>query len=230
MAKKATASKAAKDPSTKSKSAKGPSTKSKSAKGPSTKTKATKDSGATRGSSTKSETTKRPNANQVRVKIRELAQQYQYDEQILLSLAEFVNGGALKAVEPSMQELKDAVIAAFNCSSYQELKQNSSFQLFVKDHSLKMTNRDAWLIVYRKFVGLPESERDAIGDTSINGIDVLRNFLPWKVFDLDPKVATAEDIKSAFNKLAKEHHPDHGGNAEVFEQLKIMRDSLLAAY
>jgi hypothetical protein len=199
-------------------------TSSKTTKGSSTKSKATK------GSASKSKAIKRPNANQVRVKIRELAQQYQYDEQVLLNLAEFVNGGEFKAVEPSMQELKDAVIKAFNCSSYQELKKNGNFQLFSKDHGLKMTNKDAWLIVYRKFVGLPDSERNSIGTTSINGVNVLRNFLPWKVFNLDPKAATTEDIKAAFNKLAKEHHPDHGGNADVFEQLKIMRDSLLAAY
>ncbi|MGJ3249163.1 MAG: DnaJ domain-containing protein [Elainellaceae cyanobacterium] len=172
----------------------------------------------------------RPNINQVRAKIRELAQDHNYDEQILLRFAEFVNGGAFKPVEPSMQDLKDAVIAAFNCSSYQELKKDSSFKLFVQEHHLKMTNKAAWLKVYRKFVGLPDSERNAIGTTSINGVDVLRNFLPWKVFDLNPKTATTDEIKSAFNKLAKEHHPDHGGNAEIFEQLKIMRDSLLAAY
>jgi hypothetical protein len=173
---------------------------------------------------------KRPNVNQVRAKIRELHQKYQYDEQILLGFAEFINDGAFQVVEPGMQELKNAVMEAFNCSSYKELQKNVSFKLFVQEHGLKMTTKDAWLKVYRKFVGLPESERDSIGATSINGVDVLRNFLPWKVFDLDPKVATADEIKSAFNKLAKEHHPDHGGNADVFEQLKIMRDSLLAAY
>lgn len=180
--------------------------------------------------SNSSKRTTRPNINQVRAKIRELAHQYSYDEQVLLRFAEFVNGAGFKPVEPSMQDLKDAVIAAFNCSSYQELKQNSSFKLFVQEYNLKMNNKAAWLKVYRKFVGLPESERNSIGTTSINGVDVLRNFLPWKVFDLDPKTATADEIKSAFNKLAKEHHPDHGGNAEVLEQLKIMRDSLLAAY
>lgn len=184
---------------------------------------------STTSSSSRSRT-KRPNINQVRAKIRELAGQHQYDEQVLLTFAEFVNGGAFKPVEPSMQDLKNAVISAFNCSSYAELKKNGSFALFVQDHNLKMTNKEAWLKVHRKFVGLPNSERDAIGSTSINGVDVLRNFLPWKVFDLDPTQVTADDIKSAFNKLAKEHHPDHGGNAEVFEKLKTMRDSLLAAY
>ncbi|MEL6401763.1 MAG: J domain-containing protein [Cyanobacteria bacterium J06626_4] len=172
----------------------------------------------------------RPNINKVRARIHELAEEYGYENQVLLSFAEFVNGGAFKAVEPSMQDLKKAVIAEFNCASYKDLKKNSIFSLFVREHDLKMNKKDAWFKAYRKFVGLPNNERDSIGTTSINGVDVLRNFLPWKVFKLDPKIATAEDIKSAFNQLAKEHHPDQGGSAEVFETLKTMRDSLLAAY
>mgnify|MGYP006274264849 CR=1 FL=1 len=181
-------------------------------------------------SSSKSKRKKRPNINKVRARIYEIAQQHDYDEQVLLEFAEFVNGGQFKPVEPSMQELKDAVMAAFDCTSYKELKKNSNFNLYIQEHKLKMNKKDSWLKVYRKFVGLPENERHAISSTSINGVDVLRNFLPWKVFDLDPKTATADDIKSAFNHLAKEHHPDHGGNSDVFEQLKTMRDSLLAAY
>jgi hypothetical protein len=173
---------------------------------------------------------KRPNLNQVRAKIYDLAKDYGYDEKVLLGFAEFINGGAFKPVEPSMQDLKNAVISAFECSSYQSLKKNGIFMLFVQEHKLKMNSKEAWLKVYRKFVGLPDSERNSIGATTINGVDVLRNFLPWKVFDLDPKSATAEDIKAVFNQLAKEHHPDYGGSADVFEKLKIMRDSLLAAY
>jgi len=173
---------------------------------------------------------KSPDINKVRAEIRQLAQKYDYDEQVLLKFAEFVNGGAFKPVEPSMQELKVAVITAFECSSYQELKQNGIFTLFVQEHKLKMNQKTAWLKAYRKFVGLPENELNAISNTSINGVDVLRNFLPWEVFQLNPKTATSEDIKSAFNQLAKEYHPDHGGHPDVFEKLKSMRDSLLAAY
>lgn len=173
---------------------------------------------------------KRPNVNQVRREVRRLAEECGYSEVILFGLAEFVNGGEFKPVEPTMQELKQAVLDSFGCSSYKELKKTSGFSLFVQEHDLKMNRKSSWLKVYRKFVGLPEHERNSIGSTSINGVDVLRNFLPWKVFDLDPKTATAGDIKSAFNQLAKEHHPDRGGRADVFEKLKSMRDSLLAAY
>jgi len=170
------------------------------------------------------------NINQVRAKILELSSAHNYDSQVLLSFAEFVHGGAFAPAEPSMNELKDAVIKTFKCSSYQELKRETAFALFVKDNALKMTTKKAWLKAYRKFVGLPDSERNAISSTSINGVDVLRNFLPWKVFALDPQKSTAGDIKAAFNQLALKHHPDKGGNPEVFQELKNMRDSLLAAF
>jgi curved DNA-binding protein CbpA len=48
------------------------------------------------------------------------------------------------------------------------------------------------------------------------------------VFSLDPSTASAEDIKDAFRRLAKEHHPDVGGDPRVMERLQKMRDSLLA--
>ncbi|WP_017324864.1 J domain-containing protein [Synechococcus sp. PCC 7336] len=182
------------------------------------------------GKKTGTKRKKRPNINQVRAQIRELTKEHDYSEEVLLGFAEFVNGGVFPVVEPSMGELKEAVIAAFDCTSYQQLKKDGNFQLFVQDRNLKMNTKKAWLEVYRRFVGLPESERDAIGSTSINGVDVLRNFLPWKVFQLDPKTAIADDVKAAFNRLAKQYHPDVGGNSEVFQKLKVMRDSLLAAY
>ena len=105
----------------------------------------------------KSKRVRRPNINKVRAEIRDLAQEHGYEEQVLLKFAEFVNGQPFKAVEPSMKELKDAVIESFGCSSYQQLKKETSFTLFVQDQQLRMTTKAAWLKAYRKFVGLPDS-------------------------------------------------------------------------
>jgi len=41
-------------------------------------------------------------------------------------------------------------------------------------------------------------------------------------------MATADNIKEAFRRLAKEHHPDMGGDKRVMERLQKMRASLLA--
>ena len=48
------------------------------------------------------------------------------------------------------------------------------------------------------------------------------------MFDLNAETAKPEDIKESFRRLAKNHHPDMGGDSRVFERLQKMRDSLLA--
>ena len=69
---------------------------------------------------------------------------------------------------------------------------------------------------------------DQTGSNCINGINVLENFRPWHVFGLDSKTASKDDVKNAFRDLAKIHHPDVGGDKQVFERIQKMRDSLLA--
>lgn len=40
----------------------------------------------------------------------------------------------------------------------------------------------------------------------------------YKILNVD-KIATKEEIKKAYKKLAKEHHPDHGGDEESFKEI-----------
>lgn len=181
-------------------------------------------------SNTKAKRLKRPNINQIREQIFHLSEQHGYSEEILLEFAEFINGGKFKPVELTMQQLKKAVTKAFGCRSYQELKKNGSFKLYIKDENLKLNLKSSWKQIYREWVDIPDSEKNDIGYGCINGIDIFKNFRPWEVFDLDSQKASAEDIKTAFRKLALEYHPDHGGDQRIFERLQHMRDSLLAAY
>ncbi|MBW4465051.1 MAG: J domain-containing protein [Pegethrix bostrychoides GSE-TBD4-15B] len=179
-------------------------------------------------------------------RIHEIVHEFGYDAQVLKEFAEFVQSQTKSArkpktstkstqtsktpkiKEPTVSELQAAVAKAFGCGDIKELKKHKAFKLAIAGQELDLRKKEGWLILYREWVRVPETERHEEGPTCINGIDVLKNFRPWHVFNLNPKTASTDDINTAFRHLAKQHHPDYGGNREVFEELQKMRDSLLA--
>ena len=48
---------------------------------------------------------------------------------------------------------------------------------------------------------------------------------PWEVLGIK-NGATQDEIKAAYRKKAKETHPDHGGSAEAFQQVRIAYEYL----
>lgn len=185
--------------------------------------------------------------NAIESRIQELVNKYGYDAEVLSDFAGFVQSQpkprkkktdtstrkpkATSTPKPkalNLKELQDAVAAAFECSDVKALKKHDAFKLAIAGRDLNLRTKDSWLALYREWVGVPENEQHEEGPSCINGIDVLKNFRPWQVFNLDPQSATSEDINAAFRRLAKQHHPDAGGQREVFERLQKMRDSLLA--
>lgn len=174
----------------------------------------------------------------VESKIQQLVAEFNYDPKVLREFADFIQSQPksrkarkkhiAKSKPLTMAELQSAVASAFNVKDAKELKKNNHFKLATMGRDLNLRTKDAWLVLYREWVAVPENEQHEEGPTCINGIDILKNFRPWHVFNLDPKNATSEDIETAFKKLAKQHHPDMGGDRRVFECLISMRDSLLA--
>lgn len=150
------------------------------------------------------------------------------DAKTLLTFAEFIHGKPFPEPTLNLAQLKAEVCKVFNCENAKELRQSSEFNLAMAGRTFDLKTKADWQKLYREWVGVPEAERNRSGTTCINGIDVLENFRPWHVFGLEPSTATADDIKGAFRRLAKEHHPDVGGDPRVMERLQKMRDSLLA--
>ena len=154
--------------------------------------------------------------------------------EILLNFAEQINGGpftepsATKPKAITMAKMKKAVLAKFGCKTVTELRKNKTFAMAFTGEKVALKTTDDWRKQYRKWIAVPDDERDQVGPTCINGIDVIENFRPWHVFGLDSATATIEDIKESFRQLAKTYHPDMGGDAHVFERLQKMRDSLIA--
>ena len=166
--------------------------------------------------------------------ISQLSVEEKITEEMLLSFAEKVNGGSFavpKAKKPktmSMAVAKKAVLSNFGCKTVTELRKNKNFTMSMTGETISLKSKDDWMKQYRRWIGVPEEERELIGPTCINGINVLENFRPWHVFGLDSKSASKEDVKNSFRNLAKIHHPDAGGDKRVFERIQKMRDSLLA--
>ena len=49
---------------------------------------------------------------------------------------------------------------------------------------------------------------------------------PYKILGIKSN-ANLNEIKSAYRKLAKENHPDNGGNKEIFQQINEAYNMLL---
>lgn len=154
--------------------------------------------------------------------------------EMLLNFAESINGGpfaeakTIKTKRLTMAKMKKDVLAKFGCRTVTELRKNKTFEMAFTGERVTLKSSEDWRIQYRKWVAVPEDERDQTGKNCINGINVIENFRPWHIFGLDSTTATEADIKNAFRALAKEHHPDAGGDEKVFTRLQKMRDSLLA--
>ncbi len=50
---------------------------------------------------------------------------------------------------------------------------------------------------------------------------------PLEKFGL-PKTASPEDVKDRWQKIAMEHHPDHGGDGDVFQKQFALYKAALA--
>jgi hypothetical protein len=133
-----------------------------------------------------------------------------------------------KKLDRSVVQQRIAELLADGSPDAAALCKSRQFTMAMAGRTFDLKTKAAWQKLYREWVGVPQAERNRSGATCINGIDVLENFRPWHVFGLEPFTASVEDIKEAVRRLAKEHHPDVGGNPRVMDRLQKMRDSLLA--
>jgi len=167
-----------------------------------------------------------------------LAEHYKVDSEVLLEFAQFVISNykqkdkvvRSKKIKPlSMAELKKAVYNYFKVKNTTELKKSGSFKMATDGmEAMNLGLKESWEVLYRKFIGILPGEDQEKGYGCINGIDIFKYFLPWRVFDLDPKSASKEDIKNAYRALSKTYHPDASGTGDtkVFDRINTMYQSI----
>jgi preprotein translocase subunit Sec63 len=179
-----------------------------------------------------------------------ICEQYSIESRILEDFADFViKNHRKKSPKPSLTklkttattttgpkvkpltltQLKQAVYAYFEVSNTTELKKSSMFQMATRAFdNINLSQRESWEKIYREYVGILPEEDGETGKHCINGINIFKYFYPYRVFELDPKTATKEDIKNAYYRLSKVYHPDNQetGDAEVFDCLTVMYKSI----
>lgn len=149
------------------------------------------------------------------------------------------NGPPLKP-----REIAKAVATHFGSNNITELRRNKGFGMATSGYDFDLKNLEDVKKIYRRHVGVLPDERFESGPSAINGIDVKKYFRPWDTFGIDPKTYDTiskdkakrksekarlqADIKKVFAGLSKKHHPDHGGDPEVFAILDTMKKSILA--
>lgn len=126
-------------------------------------------------------------------------------------------------------QLTKEVYEHFAVGSTPELKKSNAFQLATSSMGkLDLSKNAGWEMLYRKFIDVLPNEVNEEGHGCINGINIFKYDMPWRIFGLDPKTSTTEDIKSAYHQLSKIYHPDNSstGDAEIFDRLTIFYKSL----
>jgi hypothetical protein len=170
----------------------------------------------------------------VESEIQQLVAEYGYSKSILEGFALFVlqkepTKRKAKSKGLTLAQLKQAVYQHFQVKNTPALKKAGAFQMATSGMgTLDLSKKAGWETLYRKLIGILPNEENEQGYGCINGIDLFKYDLPWRVFGLDPKTATTEDIKSAYRELSKVYHPDNRntGDAHIFARLTLFYKSL----
>lgn len=131
-------------------------------------------------------------------------------------------------------DIKSAVFDYFGVGEKRTattLRKASRFLMETEGMDLpSLANAEGWKVLYREFVGYLPGEENQDGYGCINGVNIFQYFRPWRVFGLDPAIATQQEKKDAYYQLSKTYHPDNKdtGDARIFDLIKNMYASISA--
>lgn len=167
---------------------------------------------------------------QIKAEIIRISISHSYDTAILEAFAKFVAANPKPPKPLSMDQLKQAVYKHFGVQSTPALKKLGSFQMATDGmENLNMAQKNTWERLYREFVGVLPGEEYEEGKDCINGVNIFKYFLPWKILGIEPTLDT-DRVKAAYRELAKIYHPDNleTGDSRIFQRLHVIYQSLIA--
>jgi hypothetical protein len=140
---------------------------------------------------------------------------------------------AIPKKELTIQQIKNAVYQSFGVKDTSELKKSHQFQMAVSSlGKINYSKKQGWESLYRNFIGILPNEEDEKGYGCLNGINIFKYDLPWRVFDLEPEMASTSDIKNAYRRLSKIYHPDNSatGDGKIFDRINVFYRSLTEGF
>ncbi|MFS8854754.1 MULTISPECIES: DnaJ domain-containing protein [unclassified Synechococcus] len=164
----------------------------------------------------------------IAAEIQRLSDTYGISKELLENFARFVVRQLQPPPRLSVKELQKAIYNHFGVKNAAELRKSASFRLATSGMGkLNLSKIDDLERIYRQHIGILPNEEGEEGYGCINGINIFKYDLPWRVFGLDPDRATDEDIKAAFYRLSKIYHPDSPtGDDKIFQRLTLFYKSL----
>ncbi len=164
----------------------------------------------------------------IKSEIEKIANEKKYHEEVLNYFAQFIIEGPDRKL--NRDELKAAIYQHFGVKDKDALMQLSSFKMATSGiKNINFCQIESLENIYRNTIGILPHERYELGYGCINGNNIFKYNLPWRIFCLNPQTATKEQVKSAYKNLAKIYYPDNSetGDKEIFHRLQILYESVI---
>lgn len=158
----------------------------------------------------------------------------------------------------SFAEIKDGLYKHFGVTNDKDLLKARLFKMATDGQKLTrkdLQNPERMAELYRRYVGsIRNDPLNRAGQRGvINGTNIFSESRPWQVFGINPQDAKYQvptglkgtarkqaaqeadsrlraDVKTSYRRLSKQHHPDYGGDRDVFERLNQFYESLTTRF
>jgi hypothetical protein len=130
----------------------------------------------------------------IQSEIEKIVNEKKYHKEVLNYFAQFIIEGPNRKL--NRDELKEAIYQHFGVKDKDALMQLSSFTMATSGiKNINFGQTESLENIYRNTIGILPHERYELGYGCINGNNIFKYNLPWRIFCLNPQTATKEKVK-----------------------------------